>query len=82
MRWPWIRRPDSSDELARSAAELAQAHARLAADEAAYATEARRAKAARRKASRALAAEQAEIRKNHLGELARDALLTGRPKHP
>ena len=76
MRWPWTRHATAREEQERSARDLAMAHARLAADEAEYATLARAAKDARKRASRALAAEQAEIRKNHLGELVHAALST------
>ena len=75
-RWPWIRPADDRDDLERSRRELAAAQARQAVDEAAYVRAARDAKRARKKAGRALAAEQAEIRKNHLGELMHAALAT------
>lgn len=76
FRWPWIRRTDHHADLAASRRDLAAAQARLIADEAAYVHLSRDAKKARKKAGRALAAEQAEIRKNHLGELVHAALAT------
>lgn len=81
MRWPWARHTTAREDIERSAADLAQAHARLVQDEAAYAAEARRARAARKRASRALAAEKAEIRENHLGQLVHAALTTP-GRHP
>lgn len=75
IRWPWSRRDTTSrDELARARQRLARDRARLA----------HTSIASRRAAARledAAAAEQAEIRKNHLGELLHDALMTP-GRHP
>ena len=71
--WPW-RRKREHPELD----ELQMAKAKLAVGNALIASERRAAEAARRRLDAAVARQQDEIRRNHLGELMHDALVVRR----
>lgn len=75
IRWPW-KRPDAHRD------ELSEARQRLAQDNARLERQSRASRFAAARLARAAAAEQAEIRKNHLAETIHSALALSHERHP
>jgi len=72
IRWPWSRREHVADH------EFIAAARRLARDKNRLKTQRANTRHATARLESAVAAERAEINRNHLGELLHDALI-GRP---
>ena len=74
--WPWARKPTHEIDDG----QLAAARARLSEGRAEVSSLQSEASSARRKLAAAISREQAEVRRNHLGELMHAALATRKGK--